>query len=96
MQKHMDEEYDLLLGRKTYDIFAEYKPINSEQLSQVNKITKYPVSSTLENPLWENTIVVKNSKELKKLKNSDRPDIQVYGSSNLFQALMENNLVDKF
>lgn len=96
MDKQMKGNYDLLLGHKTYDIFSGYWPQHTEEWPQVNKITKYVVSKTLEKPTWENTIVVKDIKELQELKNSDGPDIQVYGSSNLIQTLMEYDLVDEF
>ncbi|HWY80076.1 MAG TPA: dihydrofolate reductase family protein [Candidatus Sulfotelmatobacter sp.] len=96
MEKQMKGEYDLLLGHKTYDIFAGYWPEHTEGWPQVNKITKYVVSKTLKKPTWENTIVVKDIKELKKLKSSNGPVLQVYGSSNLVQTLMEYDLVDEF
>ena len=96
MVKQMKATAGLLLGRKTYDIFAGYWPKNTESWPQVNKITKYVVSKTLKNPTWENTVVLKDIEALKKLKNSDGPDLQVYGSANLVQSLMEHDLVDEF
>jgi dihydrofolate reductase len=96
MDKQMKKTATLLLGRKTYNIFAGYWPEHTETWPQVNKITKYVVSKTLKNPTWENSIVVKNVDELKKLKNSKGPDLQVYGSGNLVQTLMEHDLVDEF
>ncbi|MFZ2206002.1 MAG: dihydrofolate reductase family protein [Microgenomates group bacterium] len=96
MAKQMSGEYDLLLGRKTYDIFAGYWPQHAEGWPGVNKITKYAVSKTLKNPTWENTVVVKDVAELKKLKNSNGPVLQVYGSGNLVQTLMKYDLVDEF
>lgn len=96
MDKQMKGEYDLLLGRKTYDIFTGYWPEHADAWPQVNKITKYVVSKTLKKLTWENSVVVKDSKELKKLKNSNGPDLQVYGSSNLAQTLMQHDLVDEF
>ncbi len=96
MAKQMAGKYDLLLGRKTFDIFASYWPEHSDMWPQVNKITKYAVSSSLKKPTWENTIVVKDTKELKALKNSNGPDLQVYGSGNLVQTLMEYDLIDEF
>src|SRR5260221_1684686 len=81
MGKQMKGEYDLLLGHKTYDIFAGYWPQHTEGWPQVNKITKYVVSKTLKKPTWENTVVIKDIKELKKLRNSNGPALQVYGSS---------------
>lgn len=96
MNRQMKGKYDLLLGRKTYDIFAAYWPQHTEGWPQVNRITKYVVSKKLEKPLWENSVVIKNIDELKKLKRSKGIDLQVYGSGNLVQALMENDLVDEF
>jgi dihydrofolate reductase len=96
MEIQMKETAALLLGRKTYDIFAGYWPDHTETWPQVNKITKYVVSKTLKNPTWENTVVIRDIKELKELKNSNGSDLQVYGSSNLVQTLMEHDLVDEF
>jgi len=96
MEKQMKETHGLLLGRKTYDIFAGYWPKNTETWPQVNKITKYVVSTTLKNPTWKNTEVITDIEALKKIKNSKGPDLQVYGSANLVQTLMEHDLVDEF
>ncbi|MBP9819268.1 dihydrofolate reductase family protein [Candidatus Woesebacteria bacterium] len=96
MDVQMKATAALLLGRKTYDIFAGYWPVNTGPWPQVNKITKYVVSKTIKNPTWENTVVIPDTEELKKLKNSNGPDLQVYGSSNLVQTLMEHDLVDEF
>ena len=96
MEKQMKETAGLLLGRKTYDIFAGFWPKNTETWPQVNKITKYVVSKTLQNPAWENTVVINDIEALKKLKNSGGPNLQVYGSANLVQSLMEYDLVDEF
>ncbi|HEX7041961.1 MAG TPA: dihydrofolate reductase family protein [Patescibacteria group bacterium] len=95
MGKQMEGKYDLLLGHKTYDIFAGYWPEHTEGWPQVNKITKYVVSKSIKSPKWENTVVIKDIKELKKLKDSKGVDLQVYGSGNLVQTLLENDLVDE-
>ncbi|MEP7167189.1 MAG: dihydrofolate reductase family protein [Candidatus Woesebacteria bacterium] len=95
MGKQMKGKYDLLLGHITYDIFAGYWPEHTEGWPQVNKITKYVVSKTLKNPTWENTVVVKDTKELIKLKNSNGPDLQVHGSGKLIQTLLKDDLVDE-
>lgn len=96
MRKQMKETAALLLGRKTYDIWAKYWPHNTETWPQVNKITKYVVSTTISNPSWENTVVVQNEEQLKKLKNSEGPDLQVYGSARLVQTLMKFDMVDEY
>jgi dihydrofolate reductase len=98
MEKQMKKTAGLLLGRKTYDIFAGYWPYHATETEgwpQVNKIPKYVMSKTLENPTWENTKVLRDIKALKELKKSTGPDLQVYGSSNLIQSLMKNDLVDE-
>lgn len=99
MEKQMKGEYDLLLGRKTYDIFAGYWPQHTEEWPQINKIKKYVVSKTLKKPDWENTIVIKDVGGLKKLKNNPSAgggrDLQVHGSGNLIQTLLKNDLVDE-
>lgn len=95
MSKQMSGEYDLLLGHKTYDIFAGYWPMHSEGWPQVNRIRKYVVSKTLKKPTWQNTVVVKDVKELKKLKEQDGRDLQVYGSGKLVQTLLKNDLVNE-
>ena len=96
MDKQMKGEYDLLLGRKTYDIFAGYWPEHIDGWPQVNSITKYVMSKSLTNPGWENTVVLKDVEELKKIKTANGPDLQVHGSANLIQTLMEHDLVDEF
>lgn len=95
MAEQMAGEYDLLLGRKTYDIFAGYWPNHGDAWPQVNKITKYAVSKTLANPGWKNTVVIKDDAQLKKLKESVGPALQVYGSSVLVQTLLAQDLVDE-
>lgn len=95
MAEQMNGTYDLLLGRKTYDIFASYWPTHSDNWPQINEITKYVVSKNLKNPGWKNSEVVKNEDELKKLKASEGSDLQVHGSGNLIQTLLKHDLVDE-
>ncbi len=99
MAEQMGHPFDLLLGRKTYDIFASYWPKHNDEVGKpLNSATKYVASTTLQNPTWEKTIVLKDNivEELKKLKASDGPDLQVHGSGNFIQTLMKNDLVDEF
>jgi dihydrofolate reductase len=99
MSEQMGHPFDLLLGRKTYDIFASYWPRHNDDVGKpLNSATKYVASTTLQNPTWEKTIVFKDNvvEELKKLKASDGPDLQVHGSGNFIQTLMKNDLVDEF
>lgn len=96
MTKQMAGDYDLLLGRVTYDIFAGYWPNHADAWPQVNKITKFVASKTLKKPTWENTVVLRDVSALKKLKSSQGPTLQVYGSANLTQTLLTHDLVDEF
>lgn len=95
MGKQMSGTYDLLLGRKTYDIFAGYWPTHTDEWPQINTLTKYVISKTLKDPTWEHTTVLRNVDDIKKLKNSKGPDLQVHGSSELIQTLLQNDLVDQ-
>lgn len=97
MDKQMKKTNGLLLGRLTYDIFSGYWPTHTDKgWPQINKVPKYVVSSSLKKGSWENTTVLKNIADLKKLKKTAGPDLQVYGSANLIQSLMKNDLVDEF
>lgn len=99
MAEQMKKTAGLLLGRKTYDIFSGFWPqhaTEAEGWPQINKVPKYVVSKTLKKPTWENTELLKDISALKELKKSTGPDLQVYGSANLIQSLMENDLVDEF
>lgn len=100
MGKQMSEPFDLLLGRKTYDIFAAYWP-NAKQDAEIadkfNKCTKYVASKTLKKLDWKNSVLLKGdvAKEIKKLKEGSGPELQVYGSGNFVQTLLKNDLVDE-
>jgi dihydrofolate reductase len=95
MGEQMSGEYDLLLGRKTYDIFAGYWPKHTDEWPQVNTITKYVASKTIENPTWENTVVLSDIEAVKKLKSEGDRDLQVHGSGNFIQTLLKHDLVDE-
>lgn len=95
MGKQMAGKYDLLLGHKTYNIFAGYWPHHGEIWPQVNKITKYVVSHKALKPTWEKTVVLRGLADLKKLKQASGPPLQVYGSGKLVQTLLKNDLVDE-
>ncbi len=103
MGKTMDEftakPFDLLLGRKTYEIFAAHWPNSKEEpiATILNTAKKYVVSRTLAKVEWNNSVLIKGNvvKEIQKLKQQDGPDIQVHGSGNLIQTLLKNKLVDE-
>jgi len=95
MGKQMAGEYDLLLGRKTFDIFANYWPEHSDEWKQVNEITKYVASSTMTESTWKPSVFLKDTDAIKKLKEEDGVPLQVYGSGNLVQTLLKHDLVDE-
>lgn len=86
---------DLLLGRKTFDIFAAYWPTHESLWPGIMDVTKYCVSTTLNKSDWKNSVFLKNVEDIKKLKNSGDADIQVIGSGNLAQTLFKHDLVDE-
>ncbi len=96
MGKQMAGKYDLLLGRKTFEIFAGYWPTHSDEWTQINEITKYVVSNTLTEHEWKPSVFLGTVDDIKKLKEEDGSDLQVYGSADLVQTLMKNDLVDEF
>ena len=97
MAEQMKQPFSLLLGRKTFDIFASYWPQHEDQWPGVNDETKYVVSHSLKKTEWNNTVCINDNvvEELRKLKQEDGPDLQVYGSANLVQTLLKNDLVDE-
>jgi len=96
--KIMAEPFDLLLGRKTYEIFASYWPYNADNPigEKFNRINKFVVATTPIDTSWEHTTLISEDvvNELKKLKEQDGPDLLVHGSGRLIQTLFENQLVD--
>lgn len=86
---------DLLLGRKTFEIFSNYWPEHENDWPGINDVTKYVVSRTRKKSDWENSVFLKSLADIKKLKRSEGPDIQVWGSGKLIQLLMKNDLVDE-
>jgi dihydrofolate reductase len=94
MQKWM-KPTDLLLGRKTFEIFAAYWPKHADMWPGIMEVTKYCVSTTLEKSDWKNSIFLKSVEEVKKLRASKDSDLQVIGSGNLAQALFKHDLVDE-
>jgi dihydrofolate reductase len=88
----------ILLGRATYDGFAPVWPyVEGEFADKFNAMPKYVVSSTLEDPEWNNTTVLRGDvvEQVTKLKGAVQGDIVVHGSPQLAQALIEHDLVDE-
>ena len=86
---------DLLLGRKTFEIWASFWPKHADIWPGINDGTKYVMSKTMKKSDWKNTVFIESLADIKKLKNSEGSDIQVWGSSKLVQLLLKNDLVDE-
>ncbi len=97
MDEQMSKPFDLLLGRITYDIFASYWPEHADEWPGINEATKYVASREPMEFTWENSVQLEGNvvEEIKELKSGDGPDLQVYGSGNLVQTLLANDLVDE-
>jgi dihydrofolate reductase len=98
MTDQMSHPFDLLLGRKTFEIFASYWPHHPEEGAGINEATKYVASNTLTSHEWNKSVFLSGNvaEEIKILKGQDGPELQVHGSGNLIQTLLEHDLVDEF
>ena len=100
MGESMSSRFDLLLGRKTYDIFAAYWPNASEEAGgkPLNNATKYVVSRGHPTLEWKESVLIEGdaAEGIAALKSGDGPELQVHGSGNLIQTLMRHNLVDEY
>ena len=91
---------DYLLGRKTFEIWADYWPEHGDFWPGINDGTKYVFSKSMKksDPIvtgWKNSVVIKNLADIKNLKRSKGSDVQVWGSGELVQLLLKNDLVDE-
>ena len=95
VQNELAQTVDYLLGRKTFDIWSAYWPNHANIWPRIKEGTKYVMSDAEKKSDWENTVFIESLADIKKLKNSEGPDIQVWGSSQLVQLLFKNDLVDE-
>ncbi len=98
--KQLDRPFAILLGRRTYEIFASYWPYADAKnpfTGPFNSAKKYVASRTLQKLDWSNSELIKGdvAKEVKKLKEQAGPELHVYGSGNLIQTLLKHDLVDE-
>ena len=98
MTEQMDHPFDLLLGRKTFEIFASYWPQHQEEGAGINAATKYVASNTLKAHDWQRSVFLSGNvaDQIRDLKGQDGPELQVHGSGELIQTLLEHDLVDEF
>lgn len=98
MKKQMSLPFDLLLGRKTFEIWEPYWPKHADMWPGVMSATKYVASNTMTASEWQPSVFLGGdiAEKVTKLKQQQGPDLHVYGSGNLVQTLMKHDLVDEF
>ena len=100
MSRFMGKPFDLLLGRRTYEIFAGFWPNAGDApgADELNRARKHVASRTLQRVDWQNSTLITGDvgEYVRTLKQGDGPEIQVHGSGNLIQTLLRDDLVDAF
>lgn len=98
LRRQMSMPFDLLLGRKTYEIWAPYWPRHADAWPGVNEATKYVASNTMMFGEWQPFVFLNGNivEKIAKIKQQPGPDLHIWGSGNLIQALMRHDLVDMF
>ena len=98
LRRQMNLPFDLLLGRKTYDIWAPYWPQHGDVWPGVNAATKYVASNTMTSGEWQPSVVLNGdiAGKVAEIKKQPGPDLHVWGSGNLLQTLIQHDLVDAF
>ncbi|MBK9207267.1 MAG: dihydrofolate reductase family protein [Anaerolineales bacterium] len=98
LRKQMNMPFDLLLGRKTFDIWAPYWPQHGDIWPGANSATKFVASNTITSSEWQPSVFLSGdvAEKVAKIKQQPGPDLHVWGSSNLIQALIKHDLVDVF
>lgn len=86
---------DYLLGRKTFEIWEDYWPEHAEFWPGINEGAKYVFSNTRDTSDWQNSEFINSVEDIKKIKDSKGANIQVWGSSELVQLLLQNDLIDE-
>ena len=96
VKKMLDLPIDLLLGRKTFEIWAAFWPQHGDFWPRVNKATKYVASNTVTSSQWQPSVFLNGdvAKKVTELKRTEGPDLHIWGSANLLQTLMKHDLVD--
>ncbi|MEZ4712737.1 MAG: dihydrofolate reductase family protein [Caldilineaceae bacterium] len=98
LRKQMNMPFDLLLGRKTFEIWEPYWPQHGDIWPNVNKATKYVASNTMTSSEWQPSVFLNGdiAAKVAKIKQEPGPDLHVWGSSDLLQTLIKHDLVDVF
>jgi dihydrofolate reductase len=93
--KKMMEPADLILGRKTFDIWEKYWPQHAGAWPGINEVTKYVLSKKRKKSDWQNSVFLGGLSDIKKLRKSAGADIKVWGSSEIIHLFLKNELVDE-
>ena len=98
LRAQMHRPFDLLLGRKTFEIWEAYWPQHGEVWPEVNTATKYVVSKNMTSGEWQPSVFLNEdiADKVAKIKQQQGPDLHVWGSGNLIQTLIKHDLVDVF
>ena len=98
LRRQMNMPFDLLLGRKTFEIWAPYWPHHTDVWPGVNAATKYVASNTMTSGEWQPSVFLSGdiSEKVAKIKQQPGPDLNVWGSGDLLQTLIKHDLVDVF
>ena len=98
LRRQMNMPFDLLLGRKTFDIWAPYWPQHGDIWPGANSATKFVASNTITSSEWQPSVFLSGdvAEKVAKIKQQPGPDLHVWGSSNLIQTLIKHDLVDVF
>jgi len=98
MKRQMNMPFDLLLGRTTFDIWASYWPHHADIWPGVNPATKYVASHTITSHQWQPSVFLGGDivEKINNIKQTQGPDLHVYGSAHLVQTLMKHDVVDAF
>jgi dihydrofolate reductase len=98
LRKQMNSPFDLLIGRKTFDIWAPYWPHHADIWPGVNTATKYVASNSITSSEWKPSVFLSGdiAEKIAKIKQQQRPDLHVWGSGELVQTLIKHDLVDVF
>ena len=98
LRSRMNLPFDLLLGRKTFDIWEPYWPRHTDAWPGANAATKYVASNTLKSSEWQPSVFLNGdiAEKVAQIKQQPGPDLNVWGSGDLIQTLLKHDLVDAF
>jgi dihydrofolate reductase len=98
LRRQMNRAFDLLLGRKTFEIWEPFWPKHADEWPGVNPATKYVASNTMTSSEWQPSVFLNGdiAEKIAKIKQQPGPDLNVWGSGNLLQTLIKHDLVDTF